>query len=49
MVVREKFNEELKELQIKLLALGHFSIEALGKSLEALETRNVELALKDYG
>jgi phosphate transport system protein len=46
MVVREKFNEELKELQKKLLALGHFSIEALGKSLEALEARNVELALK---
>lgn len=46
MVVREKFNEELKELQKKLLALGHFSIEALGKSLEALESRNIELALK---
>lgn len=46
MVVREKFNEELKELQNKLLELGHFSIVALGKSLEALETGNVDLSLR---
>lgn len=46
MVVRERFNEELNELQNKLLEIGNFSIDALGKSLEALETGNVELALK---
>lgn len=46
MVVRERFNEDLKELQNKLLKIGQFSIDALGKSLEALETANVELALK---
>ena len=46
MVVREKFNDELKDLQNKLIELGNFTIEALGKSLEALETGNVELALK---
>ncbi len=46
MVVREKFNEELKELQNKLLEIGHFSIVALGKSLEALETGNVDLSLR---
>jgi phosphate transport system protein len=45
-VVREKFNEELKDLQNKLIELGNFSIEALGKSINALETGNVELALK---
>lgn len=46
MVVREKFNDELKDLQNRLLEIGNFAIDALGKSLEALETGNVELALK---
>ena len=46
MAVREKFNEELKDLQTKLIELGNFTIVALGKSLDALETGNVELALK---
>ncbi|MGJ7921374.1 phosphate signaling complex protein PhoU [Neobacillus sp. LXY-4] len=46
MVVREKFNEDLKELQNKLLEIGNFAIDALGKSVEALDTGNVELALK---
>jgi phosphate transport system protein len=46
MVIREKFNEELKELQNKLIEIGNFSIAALGKSIEALETANIDLALK---
>ena len=46
MVVREKFNDELKDLQNRLIDLGNFTIEALGKSLVALETGNVDLALK---
>ncbi|WP_180953777.1 phosphate signaling complex protein PhoU [Bacillus sp. T33-2] len=46
MVVRERFQEDLKELQSKLIDLGHMADEALTRSLEALETKNVELALK---
>jgi phosphate transport system protein len=46
MAVREKFDEELKELQNKLLQIGNFSIDALGKSIQALETGNIDLALK---
>jgi phosphate transport system protein len=45
-VAREKFNDELKDLQNRLLELGNFTIVALGRSLEALETGNVDLALK---
>jgi len=46
MVVREKFELGLQELQTKLLEIGEFSIEALHQSLEALETKNVDLALE---
>lgn len=46
MPVREKFELGLKELQSKLTELAEFSIVALNKSLEALETKNVELALE---
>jgi phosphate transport system protein len=46
MVVREKFEEELRKLQSSLIELGNFSSEALTKSLEALENKDIELALK---
>ncbi|WP_077213979.1 phosphate signaling complex protein PhoU [Bacillus dakarensis] len=46
MVVREKFQDELNELQTMLLELGDFADNALSKSLEALETKNIELALE---
>lgn len=46
MVVREKFQFDLNELQNKLLALGHLADEALKKSVEALDTKNIELALQ---
>lgn len=46
MVVRGKFEEDLKTLHTKLLELGNFAINALTKSLEALENKDIELALK---
>ncbi|MEH7441091.1 phosphate signaling complex protein PhoU [Bacillus sp. JJ1122] len=46
MVVRGKFDEDLKTLHAKLLELGNFAINALTKSLEALENKDIELALK---
>jgi phosphate transport system protein len=46
MVVREKFEEELRKLQSSLIELGTFSSEALTSSLEALENKDIELALK---
>ncbi|SEM28638.1 phosphate uptake regulator, PhoU [Mesobacillus persicus] len=46
MVVREKFEEELRELQNRLIELGNFSADALTRSLEALENQDIELALK---
>ncbi|MGM0900082.1 MAG: phosphate signaling complex protein PhoU [Bacillota bacterium] len=46
MVVREKFEEELNQLQQKLIALGNLASSALTKSLEALENGDIELALK---
>jgi phosphate transport system protein len=46
MPIRERYNSELKELQNKLTELGHFSIEALEKAVIALESQNVDLALK---
>ncbi|AYV67141.1 MULTISPECIES: phosphate signaling complex protein PhoU [Niallia] len=46
MPVREKFEAGLKELQEKLTELGEFSIQALERSLEALETQNIEMALE---
>ncbi|MED5098642.1 phosphate signaling complex protein PhoU [Niallia circulans] len=46
MPVREKFEAGLKELQEKLTELGEFSIQALERSLEALKTQNIEMALE---
>ena len=46
MVVREKFEEDLRELQNKLIVLGNIAADALTSSLEALENKNIELALK---
>ncbi|WP_180316807.1 phosphate signaling complex protein PhoU [Cytobacillus eiseniae] len=46
MSVREKFDGDLIELQNKLLEIGRFTEEALTKSIIALETQNVELALE---
>jgi phosphate transport system protein len=46
MVVRGKFEEDLKTLHEKLLELGNFAINALTQSLQALENKDIELALK---
>jgi phosphate transport system protein len=46
MVVREKFEEELNQLQHKLIELGNLASSALTKSLEALENGDIELALR---
>ncbi|MFE8702461.1 phosphate signaling complex protein PhoU [Cytobacillus sp. FJAT-54145] len=46
MVVRERFQYDIKELQKKLIELGEFADNALKKSVEALETKNIELALE---
>ncbi|QED48641.1 phosphate signaling complex protein PhoU [Cytobacillus dafuensis] len=46
MPVRGKFDVDLKELQGKLLELGNFAESALSKSIEALETQNIEMALE---
>ena len=46
MVVRGKFEEDLKTLQQKLLELGNFAVNALNHSLTALENKDIELALK---
>ncbi|RBN37161.1 phosphate transport system regulatory protein PhoU, partial [Priestia megaterium] len=46
MVVREKFHGDLKILREKLLEIGRLTHEALSKSIEALQTSNVELALE---
>ncbi|WP_191090635.1 phosphate signaling complex protein PhoU [Niallia endozanthoxylica] len=46
MVVREKFEDDLKELQNKLVELVKFADNALALSVEALETHNVDLALQ---
>lgn len=46
MVVRGKFEEDLKTLHSKLLELGDFAVNALTQSLVALENKDIELALK---
>lgn len=46
MVVRERFQLDLDELQAKLLELGSLANNALKNSIEALETQNIELALE---
>jgi phosphate transport system protein len=46
MAIRERFDEDLKDLQNKLLEIGNFAVEALGRSIVALETQNIDLALE---
>ncbi|MFD2446067.1 phosphate signaling complex protein PhoU [Bacillus sp. CGMCC 1.16607] len=46
MSIRERFDVDLKELQSKLIELGNFSMDALEKSVIALENQNIDLALK---
>jgi phosphate transport system protein len=46
MVVRERFQEDLNILHGKLLELGNFAVTALNQSLVALESKDIELALR---
>nr|WP_295972741.1 phosphate signaling complex protein PhoU [uncultured Bacillus sp.] len=46
MTVRETFEEELKQLQEKLVGLVKFAYDALGQSIEALENHDADLALR---
>ena len=46
MSVREKFDIDLKELQGKLLEIGNFAEDALTKSIIALESQDLEMALE---
>ena len=46
MVVREKFEEELKRLRGLLEELCDFSLDALNKSVKALDTKDIDLALE---
>ncbi len=44
--VREKFHDELIELQEKLLELGRLTEEALSNAIIALEQQNIDMALE---
>ena len=44
--VREKFEDELTELQEKMMSLVQFTDRALTKAMEAFQTHNIDLALK---
>lgn len=46
LVVREKFEDDLSQLQKKLINLVEFSYEALGKSVTALDNHDIDLALE---
>ncbi|MBB6444927.1 phosphate transport system protein [Bacillus benzoevorans] len=46
MSVRETFEEELKQLQQKLVDLANFAYDALGQSIKALENHDVDHALR---
>lgn len=46
MTIRGQFQLDLESLQKKLLKLGKLADEALKSSVEALETKNIDLALK---
>lgn len=46
MALRERFDYDLQELQKMLIEIGNFAIETLHRSVEALETQNIELALE---
>jgi phosphate transport system protein len=44
--VREKFEDELTELQEKMMSLVQFTDRAFAKAMEAFQTHNIDLALK---
>ncbi len=46
MVIRGQFEANLKELQTKLIELGDYVTKALERSINALEDKNVDLALE---
>lgn len=46
MIPRERFQLDLNDLQEKLVELGSLANKALKNAMEALETGNIELALK---
>jgi phosphate transport system protein len=46
MAIRERFDEDLKGLHDRLIELGNFAVVALEKSISALETQNIDLALQ---
>lgn len=46
MVIRENFENNLKELKNKISEMGELSINALEKAFNALKTQDVEIALK---
>lgn len=46
MIPREKFQIDLNELQKKLMQLGEFTDRALRSSVESLEAKDIDLAMK---
>ncbi|WP_342430331.1 phosphate signaling complex protein PhoU [Neobacillus sp. FSL H8-0543] len=46
MVVRENFDNNLQELQVKMKTMSDLAISSLEKAFEAFKTRDIELALK---
>lgn len=46
MVVRESFENNLNELQAKMITMGDLASSAIEKAFEAYQTQNIEIALK---
>lgn len=46
MVVRESFENNLNELQAKMVMMGDLASSAIEKAFEAYQTQNIEVALK---
>jgi phosphate transport system protein len=46
MVVRESFENNLNELQSKMIIMGDLASSAIEKAFEAYQTQNIEVALK---
>lgn len=46
MVVRESFENNLNELQEKMITMGDLASSAIEKAFEAYQTQNIEIALK---
>lgn len=46
MVVRESFENNLNELQAKMIMMGDLASSAIEKAFEAYQTQNIEVALK---